>query len=166
MQDHYHYPKERIRGDGQAKVVPSDVRAATGDGFSNAGELKNRSRGFSDAWNARNCERIKTKTDKKICYRFRRKKCFIKTEERLKHAKVKWSKQKIMFVCKKRQQRNRCVKRLLKNDGKRLHKLLRKRYTKRHYTPLQLKGAAKRICKQRIISKYRPDKQKQRLKVA
>ena len=106
--------------------------------------------GFAETWNARNCDRIKSKTDRKICLRFRRKQCYVKLEARLENENKKWSKRKIVFSCKKRQKRDRCVNYLLKDKSSQLKNILKRRYQKKTYSNKKLTRMARNICKKKV----------------
>ena len=123
--------------------------------------------GFAETWNARNCDRLKSKTDRKICLRFRRKQCYVKLETRLKKENRKWSKRKIVFSCKKRQKRNRCINYLLKDKSKQLMNILKRRYQKKNYSNKKLKRIARSMCKKKVNKmkyKYYAQSINQRLK--
>ena len=108
------------------------------------------SKGINVSWNARNCDKVKSKTDRKICLRFRRKQCYLKLQTRLKSENIKWPKRKIVFSCKKRQKRDRCVNYLLKNKSRRLKKILKRRYQNKRYGNKNLKRVAKSMCKKKV----------------
>ena len=107
-------------------------------------------RGFEKAWRARNCDRLKSKTDRKICLRNQRKQCCIKLDARLKRENKKWPKRKITFSCKKRQKRDRCINYLLKDNNKHLKTILMKRHHIEHYNIINLKRMAKQVCKKKV----------------
>lgn len=115
---------------------------------------KKPSGGFGRTWNARNCDTVKSKTDRKICLRFQRKHCYVKLHQRLKFENKVWPKRKIIFSCKKRQKRDRCVNYLLKDKSRRLKKILKRRYQKNTYNKRTHKKHARKICK-RKVSKIR-----------
>ena len=107
-------------------------------------------RGFERAWRARNCDGLKSKTDRKICLRNQRKQCCIKLNARLKRENKKWPKRKITFSCKKRQKRDRCINYLLKDNNKHLKTILMKRHHIENYNSINLKRMAKQVCKKKV----------------
>ena len=107
-------------------------------------------RGFEKAWRARNCDRLKSKTDRKICLRNQRKQCCIKLDARLEREDRNWPKRKIVFSCKKRQKRDRCINYLLKDNNMHLKTILIKRHHIKNYNSINLKRMAKQVCKKKV----------------
>ena len=107
-------------------------------------------KGFNRTWNARNCDKIRSKTDRKICLRFQRRHCYSKLQKRLKSENRFWSKEKIVCSCKKRQKRDRCVNYLLKNKGRQLKKMLKRRHQTISFNYKRQKKIARKMCKKRV----------------
>ena len=109
-----------------------------------------RVKGLGKSWNVRNCDRVKSKTDRKICLRFQRKQCYVKLHQRLRSENRVWRKSKIVFSCKKRQKRDRCVNYLLKDKSKKLKEILKRRYQNTTYNYRKHKKIARKICKKKV----------------
>ena len=107
-------------------------------------------KGFGRTWNARNCDNVTSKTDRKICLRFQRKHCYIKLHQRLESENKHWPKRKIVFSCKKRQKRDRCVNYYLKDKSRRLKRVLKRRYQKYTYSYRRHKKIARKMCKKKV----------------
>ena len=139
------------------RILPHEVETSSNVSSESSG-------GFDKSWNSRNCDKLRTKTDRKICLRVRRRQCYAKLEARLKREKRKWPKTKIVFSCKKRQKRDRCVNYLLKDNSRQLKKILKGRNNKKHYSNKKHKSIAKKMCKKKVSNmKYKYYKQRIKL---